>query len=288
MKLPQFEYACPTTLHDAVALLAARAGDAKALAGGQSLMPMMAFRIAQPALLVDLRKLPGLREIKVSGDRVRLGAMVRWRDIEDDARLASAHPLLKAAIAHVAHYQIRNRGTVGGSLAHADPAAELPGIALTCEAEIAVMGKGGARTIKATDFFLGALTTALEADEIITELRLPPWPQERAKSRRWGFQEFARRRGDFAMAGIATFYDLESGNAMNAHIGVIGTGDRPQRLAAAEAALNGHAIDEATVEKVSAAASAVVEPQDDIHASAAYRRALVGTLVERTLKCATA
>jgi aerobic carbon-monoxide dehydrogenase medium subunit len=289
MKLPQFEYACPTTLHDAVALLAARAGDAKALAGGQSLMPMMAFRIAQPALLVDLRKLPGLREIKVSGDGVRLGAMVRWRDIEDDARLASAHPLLKAAIAHVAHYQIRNRGTVGGSLAHADPAAELPGIALTCEAEIAVMGKGGARTIKATDFFLGALTTALEADEIITELRLPPWPQERAKSRRWGFQEFARRRGDFAMAGVAAFYDLDNSNkAMNTHIGVIGIGDRPHRLPAAEAMLNGRAIDDASIERVAAATSAAVEPQDDIHASAAYRRALVGTLVERALTSAAA
>jgi carbon-monoxide dehydrogenase medium subunit len=283
MKLPQFEYACPTTLHDAVALLAARAGDAKALAGGQSLMPMMAFRIAQPALLVDLRKLPGLREIKISGDGVRLGAMVRWRDIEDDARLDSAHPLLKAAIAHVAHYQIRNRGTVGGSIAHADPAAELPGIVVTCEAEIAVMGKSGARIIKAADFFRGALTTALQSDEIITEVRLPPWPKER----RWGFQEFARRRGDFAMAGVATFYDLDkSGKASNAHIGVIGIGDRPQRLAAAEAMLNARAIDDASIERAAAAASAAVEPQDDIHASAAYRRALVGTLVERALTAA--
>ena len=125
----------------------------------------------------------------------------------------------------MAHYQIRNRGTVGGSIAHADPAAEMPGIALTCEAEIAVMGKGGARTIKATDFFLGALTTALEPDEIITEIRLPAWPA----GRRWGFQEFARRRGDFAMAGIALFYDDASGKAANAHVGVIGVGDRPGR-----------------------------------------------------------
>jgi carbon-monoxide dehydrogenase medium subunit len=284
MKLPQFEYACPTTLHDAVALLAARAGDAKALAGGQSLMPMMAFRISQPSLLVDLRKLPGLREIKISADGVRLGAMVRWRDIEDDARLKVAHPLLKAAIAHVAHYQIRNRGTVGGSIAHADPAAEMPGIAVTCEAEIAVMGKAGARTIKASDFFLGALTTALASDEIITEVRLPAWPAQR----RWGFQEFARRRGDFAMAGVAAFYDVVSDKATNVHIGVIGIGDKPQRLAAAEATLNGRAIDEATIEKAAAAASAAVEPQDDIHGSAAYRRALVGTLVERALKSAAA
>jgi carbon-monoxide dehydrogenase medium subunit len=285
MKLPQFEYACPRTLADAVALLAAHNGEAKAIAGGQSLMPMMAFRIAQPSLLVDLRKLPGLREIKISPDGVRLGALVRWRDIEDDARLDSAHPLLKAAVAHVAHYQIRNRGTVGGSLAHADPAAEMPGIAVVCEADIAATGKAGARTIKAAEFFRGALTTALQADEIITEIRLPAWPRER----RWGFQEFARRRGDFAMAGAAMFYDLDkAGRAINAHIGVIGVGERPQRLTAAENALNGQVVDAATIAKIGVIASDAVEPQDDIHASAAYRRALVGTLVERALVGAAA
>src|SRR5215813_8647878 len=147
MKLPPFEYACPATINEAVALLASHNGEAKALAGGQSLVPMMAFRIAQPSVLVDLRKLPGLSEIKISGDGIRIGALVRWRDIGDNSQLARAHPLLKAAIAHVAHYQIRNRGTVGGSLAHADPAAEMPGIAVTCEAEIAVTGTAGARVI---------------------------------------------------------------------------------------------------------------------------------------------
>src|SRR5215470_14279223 len=141
MKLPAFEYACPATLDEAVALLAAHDGDAKALAGGQSLVPMLAFRVASPALLVDLRKLPGLRDIKVGDDGVRLGAMVRWRDILDDARLRRAHPLLVAAVEHVAHYQIRNRGTVGGSIAHADPAAEMPGIVLACDAQISVVGK---------------------------------------------------------------------------------------------------------------------------------------------------
>jgi aerobic carbon-monoxide dehydrogenase medium subunit len=284
MKLPQFEYACPATLSEAVALLAARNGEAKVLAGGQSLIPMMAFRIAHPALLVDLRKLPDMREIKISNDGVRLGALVRWRDITDDARLENAHPLLKAAIEHVAHYQIRNRGTVGGSLAHADPAAELPGIAVTCDAEIAVSGKSGARVIKAKDFFLGALATALEPDEIVTELRLPAWPRQR----RWGFEEFARRRGDFAMAGVAAYYDLDQGRAANVHVGVIGIGDRPRRLTAVENVLNGRTIDAATIAKAEAAASAAVEPQDDIHASAAYRRALVGTLLERALTRAAA
>lgn len=284
MKLPPFEYACPSTLNEAVALLAAHDGEAKALAGGQSLMPMMAFRIAQPSLLVDLRKLSSLREIKIGPDGVRLGALVRWRDILDDARLDRAHPLLKAAIANVAHYQIRNRGTVGGSVAHADPAAEMPGIAQTCDAEMTVVGKAGSRTVKADAFFRGALTTALEPDEILTEIHLPVWPS----GRRYAFLEFSRRRGDFAMAGIALYYDVDGGKAANAHIGVIGVGDRQHRLKSAEAALNGHAVDEALAVKVGEAAAAEVEPQDDIHASAAYRRSLTGTLTERAVLAAAA
>ena len=284
MKLPPFDYACPTTLPEAIALLASH-DDAKPIAGGQSLVPMLAFRLAQPTLLVDLRKLADLRGIRISDAGVTLGAMVRWRDIEDDERLETAHPLLKAAIAHVAHYQIRNRGTVGGSIAHADPAAEMPGIAITCDAEIAVVGKSGAHVIQAADFFQGALTTALTSDEIIVEIRLPAWPA----GRRWGFQEFARRRGDFAMAAAAVFYDQDArGKARNAHVGVIGVGDRPLRLTAVEDVLNGQSIDEATIAKADAATSAAVDPQDDIHASAAYRRSLVGTMVERALKNAAA
>src|SRR5580658_3941474 len=186
MKLPPFVYACPASLAEAVALLAAHDGEAKPLAGGQSLVPMLAFRITAPALLVDLRKLAELRHIKIAADGVRLGAMVRWRDILQDKKLAAAHPLLVAAVEHVAHYQIRNRGTVGGSIAHADPAAEMPGIVVTCEAKIAVVGKSGARVIDAANFFQGPLMTALKPDEIITEIRLPAWPAKR----RFGFQEF--------------------------------------------------------------------------------------------------
>jgi len=282
MKMPPFEYACPGTVAEAVQLLASN-DDAKALAGGQSLVPMLAFRLAQPSLLVDLRKLTELRQIRISDAGVSLGALVRWRDIEDDARLATAHPLLQAAIAHVAHYQIRNRGTVGGSIAHADPAAEMPGIAVTCDAEIVAVGKAGSRVIKAGEFFQGPLITALAADEIIVEIRLPAWPA----TRRWGFQEFARRRGDFALAAAAVFYDQDSdGRARMIHVGVIGVADRPLRLPAAEAELNGKAVDEATIAKVEAAASASVDPDDDIHASGAYRKALVGTMVERALKAA--
>jgi carbon-monoxide dehydrogenase medium subunit len=284
MKLPPFEYACPTTINEAVALLASHDGEAKPLAGGQSLVPMLAFRVASPSLLVDLRKLAELRQIKIAADGVTLGAMVRWRDILDDARLRKAHPLLVAAVEHVAHYQIRNRGTVGGSIAHADPAAEMPGIVVTCEAQIAVVGKAGARVIDAANFFQGPLMTALKPDEIITEIRLPAWPAKR----RFGFQEFARRRGDFALAAAMLFYDDEGGKARNARVGAIGVADRPLRLPAVEQVLNGNTIDEAIIAKAEAAASASVEPADDIHASGAYRKALIGVMVERALKSAAA
>jgi aerobic carbon-monoxide dehydrogenase medium subunit len=284
MKLPPFEYACPTTVSEAVALLASHDGEAKALAGGQSLVPMMAFRVAQPSLVVDLRKLAELRDIKIAADGVTLGAMVRWRQILDDERLRTAHPLLVAAVEHVAHYQIRNRGTVGGSIAHADPAAEMPGIVVTCDARITVVGKAGARVIEAKDFFHGPLMTALQADEIITEIKLPAWPAQR----RFGFQEFARRKGDFALAAAMLFYDDEGGKARNAHAGAIGVGDTPLRLTAVEQVLNGNAIDEATITRAEAAASAAVNPHDDIHASGAYRKALVGVMVERALRAAAA
>ena len=284
MKPARFDYACPATLADAVALLATRPGEAKPLAGGQSLMPVLAFRLAQPALLVNLRKIPDLDRIAIGADGVRLGASVRWRDIERDARLATAHPLLRAAVAHVAHYQIRNRGTVGGSLAHADPAAELPGIAVACDAEIRIVGAKGPRSVKAAEFFTGALSTVLAPDEIITELHLPAWPA----ARRWGFEEFARRRGDFALAGIAAFYDPAGARAENAHIAVIGACAHPHRIAAAEAALNGRAVDEAAILAAARAAAAAVDPPSDLHADADYRRALVEVMVERALKRAAA
>ena len=283
MKLPVFDYVAPGTLNEAVALLATHAGNALAIAGGQSLIPMLAFRLAAPSLLVDLRRIPDLDTISVSDQGVCLGAKVRWCDIESDARLRAAHPLLVAAVSHVAHFSVRNRGTVGGSVAHADPAAELPGIAVTCDTQIIVVGQGGIRTIRAGDFFLGPMTTALAADELITELRLPAWPA----ARRWAFEEFARQRGAFALVGIALFYDVRDGLAENTHIGVIGASACPQRIPEAEAALNGRVINEQTILAAAQAASAAVDPADDIDASAAYRRSLVGTLVERALQCAT-
>jgi carbon-monoxide dehydrogenase medium subunit len=283
MKPARFDYRAPETLEAAIALLASNP-NAKPIAGGQSLMPLLAFRLVTPSLLVDLRRLPGLGEIAVAHDGVRLGAKVRWRVIETDTRLAAAHPLLQEAVRHVAHYQIRNRGTVGGSLAYADPAAELPGIAVACDGIVCVLGSHGKRTIKAAEFFTGPLETALRPAELITELRLPPWPEGRC----WAFLEFARRHGDFALAGVALFYDEDAdGRARNAHIGVIGACSRPHRLAAVEEMLNGRVIDEGAIALAAKAAAAAVNPPHDLHADSDYRRALFATLVERALRAAT-
>jgi aerobic carbon-monoxide dehydrogenase medium subunit len=280
MKLPTFDYAAPATIEEAVALLAARFGNAKIISGGQSLVPVLAFRLAAPELLVDLKRLRGLNRIVISEDGVRLGAKVRWCEIERNERLKAAHPLLVDAIRHVAHYQIRNRGTVGGSLAHADPAAELPGIAITCDAELTIVGPKGKRVDKAFDFFKGSLTTSLAPDEILTEIKLPPWPA----GRRWAFLEFALRRGDFAIAGVALHYDLVGGKIADTHIGAIGVGDRPLRLPAVEAVLNGRMLNDLAIEDAAKAARESVDPPSDIHAPGEYRRALLATLLARALR----
>lgn len=281
MKLPDFEYVAPASADEVVKLLASRLGEAKVIAGGQSLLPTMAYRLAQPALLIDLKNLADLNRIVVKPTGVVLGARTRWRDIEDSEELKTGHPLLKEAIIHIAHAQVRNRGTVGGSLAHADPASEMPCIAVTCGAEILVLSSNGERLIKAEDLFLGPLMTSLAEDELILEVRLPAWPA----ARRWSFKEFARRAGDFALAGVAVFYDLNDQNlACNVRVGVAGGGSRPQRLATAERALNGQHLNEQTIQAAAMAASEEVEPLSDLHASAAYRKALVGTLLKRALE----
>src|SRR5262249_34575304 len=272
MKPPPFDYARVHSVEEAVALLAEHYDEAKIIAGGQSLMPMLAFRMAAPKLLVDIGSITTLRRISVDDRGVTLGALVRWRDIERHAELSHAHPLLVESVKHVAHYQIRNRGTVGGSLAHAGPAAEFPGIAVACEAEIQVAGSNGARTITPSQFFLDSLTTALAPDEVIVSVRLPPWK----KGRRWAFDEFARRRGDFALAGVALFYDLYQGRAVDPHVAGIGIGTTPVRLAGVEHSLAGKAIDFTTVREAVSAATASIDPPGDIHAPVDYRRAVGG------------
>ena len=284
MKLPDFEYRAPDTLAEAVVLLASSEG-ARPLAGGQSFLPIMAFRLAEPTMLVDLKKIQELRGIQVSEQGVRIGAMTRWREILDDPRLKAAIPLLPEAIEHVAHYQVRNRGTIGGSLAHADPAAEMPAVALALDAQIEAMGPKGRRMIAAQDLFVGPLMTSLETDEIIVAVHIPAG----TSTRRYGFQEFSRRRGDFALAGIALSYDQDAqGRAANIRIAAFSIADTPVRLKAAEAILNGKIVDASTIAAAAAAASGEVDPAGDIHASARYRKALVGTMLTRALERAAA
>jgi len=282
LKPAPFDYQAPATLQEAISLLSAHP-DATVIAGGQSLMPVLAFRLATPSLLVDLRRVSGLGDISIDDNGVRLGALVRWRDIEGDRRLARAHPLLREAVSHVAHYQVRNRGTVGGSLAHADPAAELPGLAITCDAEIALVGPSGSRRVHAGQFFTGPLSTVRRPDEIVTELHLPYWPPDR----RWAFREFARRQGDFALAGVLLFYDEDPhGAAGNARVGVIGACYRPHRLTAVESLLNGCTVDDDLIRRAGATAADEVDPPDDLHGDAAYRRGIVDTLMQRALHAA--
>jgi carbon-monoxide dehydrogenase medium subunit len=284
MKLPSFQYRRPTSVEEAVHILADEKGAAKVIAGGQSLIPILAFRLASPTILVDLNGITGLDDIAISETGAMIGAMVRWRDLEKHHALRKACPLVVAAVGHIAHYQIRNRGTIGGSIAHADPAAEMPGVVVTCDARIEAAGKGGVRQINASDFFLSPLTTCLASDEIIKAIHFPPWP----RARRWAFEEFAQRRGDFAYAGVALHYDeCENGRLENAHLGVIGATHIPRRLDTVEDVLNGQKLDDSVIALAAKAASQSVEPDDDIHASAAYRRALVGTLVERALVAAS-
>ena len=278
MKLPKLDYARPRSLPEAVALLA-RDG-ARPIAGGQTLMPVLAFRMAAPSLLVDLSGVPGLDGISIGPDVLRLGAMVTWAALEGNAGIARAHPLLAEAVTHIAHWPIRQRGTVGGSLAHADPAAEMPGIAAVCDAVVTCVGPGGERRIAAADFFRGALTTSLAADEILTALEFPVFPT----GRRWAFREFARRRGDFALAGVSVFWDDADGRMQDPHVGVIGAHGRPTRVAAAEAVLAGQAPGDAVFGACCAALAAALDPPDDLHGTAAYRRALAGTLLGRALR----
>lgn len=281
MKPSPFSYHAPSSVEEAISLLVAYAGEAKLIAGGQSLMPMLAFRLFAPAALVDVRRLPGLDAIELDDDGLHLGARVRWRDIEHHAALARRYPLLAEAVRHVAHDQIRNRGTIGGSLAHADPAAEFPAAALLHGAVIEVAGPSGRRRVAVDDFLLGLLTTDLADDEIILGVRLPPWPE----GARWGLREFARRRGDFAMAGIALRFTWSTGGIAAPAVVAFGVGPRPVRLAGAEALLSGAdpAEDLAAAFGAAVAGSREIDPPCDLQGSPEYRRALLAALAERAL-----
>ena len=280
MKLPRLAYVRPSSIAEAVRILAESQGDARLLAGGQSLVPMLAFRLAAPDLLVDISEIAELRGIDISLDAVTLGACVRWVDLERHAGLRDAMPLVPAVVEHIAHYQVRNRGTVGGSLAHCDPAAEMPGLAVACDAQIILQGPSGQRVVAAGDVLLGALSADFAFDEMIVAVRFPRWPA----GHRWGFCEFARRKGDFALAGAIVHFGLDAeGRARNVRVGIIGASDRPLRVVQSEAVLEGQVID---VDAIRAACDVLrreIDPPSDMHASADYRRALAGVMAERAL-----
>ncbi len=287
MKPAPFDYHAPASLDEALALLAEHGFDARPLAGGQSLVPAMNFRLARPAVLVDLGRIPGLDLIEeVPGERgggLRLGAMTRQRAAERSPLVAARAPLLAEALPFVAHPQIRNRGTVGGSLAHADPAAELPAVAVALEARFEAAGPGGRRSIAAADFFTGLMATALEPGELLVAIEIPPPPPRTG----WAFTELARRHGDYALAGVAAGVTLGAdGRCERGRIVLLSAGERPFAAAAAEAALAGATPGAAAARAAGEAAAAEADPHGDIHASADYRRQLIGVLVRRVLETA--
>jgi carbon-monoxide dehydrogenase medium subunit len=280
MKPPPFLYCRPATLEEALALLAEHGDEAKALAGGQSLMPLLNFRLARPSVLVDLCLIQELQGVSRREGELVVGAMVVQRRAERDAQVGAACPLIPAALRHVGHLQIRNRGTVGGSLAHADPAAELPSVALATEATMVVRSSRGVRTIPAAEFFQGPFMTALDPEELLVEARFPVLDGSRT-----AFLELARRSGDFAMAGVAAVVTFDSSERVaKAGLAGLGVGATPIRLAGAEAALADRALTEEAIASASAAASAEVRPMGDVHADEEYRRHLVGVLLGRALR----
>jgi carbon-monoxide dehydrogenase medium subunit len=280
MKPAAFEFRAPTSLDEALALVEANP-DAKLLAGGQSLVPVLNFRLAAPPLLIDLNRIPEIARLVFEPDGALVaGAMTRHRVFETDPRVRRAQPLAAAAVAEIAHVPIRNRGTIGGSLCHADPAAEWPAVALACGAELTIARRGATRTVAAADFFTGLFTTALGSGELLTAVRFPAWPTRR----RHGFVEIARRQGDFAIVGVAATVDLDmQGGVAAARIAVFGATDTPVVATEAAQALLGR-IGTAGAREAGRIARARIATRTDHHASAEYRAELVEVLVRRALE----
>jgi carbon-monoxide dehydrogenase medium subunit len=287
VKPAPFRYARAGSLAEAIAWLAEAPDDIKLLAGGQSLMPMLNMRLVRPAILVDvngLRELTGITPTPEGG--LRIGALTRHAELAASSAAIERAPLLAEAARHVGHAAIRNQGTLGGSLAHADPAAELPAALLALDARVHVTGPRGAREIAADAFFRGLLTTALEADEVLTAIEVPAQPAG------WGFVEIARRPGDFALAGVAavvgvgrrlTLPSPPHGGEEEVRLVGFGVGDRPLRLTGAERLLTGTPLDAKTAARAGAAAGPDCDPPSDVHGSADYRRHLATVLAERAL-----
>jgi carbon-monoxide dehydrogenase medium subunit len=279
VKPPKFDYHAPSSVDEAIALLQRYAGDAKILAGGQSLVPLLNFRLSRPAALIDLNRIESLAYIRSHDGEVRLGAMTRQRTIEFSPEVASRVPLLTEATRWVGHLPIRSRGTIGGSIAHADPSAEYPTVLAALEGSVVARGPKGERVVAAGDLFQSYLTTSLAPEEILTEVRLPAMPAGAG----YAFEELARRHGDFALVGIAAVIARHGDRCTLARLATSGTGPVPIRLRAAEQILERDGLGEAAIEAAARRASELVEPDADIHASADYRRHLTGVLTGRAI-----
>jgi aerobic carbon-monoxide dehydrogenase medium subunit len=280
MKPAPFEYHAPESLGDVTALLAEHGDEAKVLAGGQSLVPMLALRLTRFEHIIDLNRVAALSGVERSNGTLTIRSMTRQSAVEHDTAAGEAVPLLAEAIPLIGHFQIRNRGTVGGSIAHADPASELPAVALALDAELEVAGPNGTRRVPAADFFLGTWTTSLGEDEILSAVHFPVWPG------RAGFavEEIARRSGDFALAGVVAAVELnDAGAVQRSAISFLGMAPTPVRARAAEDALNGSSPTGTDLSEIARLAVGDTEPTADVHASAEYRQHVGAHLVERAL-----
>jgi len=280
MKLPHVEYEAPRAVSEAVALLAEHQDEASVLAGGQSLIPLLALRLAQPALLIDINGIAELSGVSATDGWVAIGAMTREYLAEESGTIADAVPLLAAALPLIGHEAIRSRGTVGGSLAHADPAAELPAVARALDAEFVVRGPSGERVVPASEWFEGYLTTSRQPDELLTEVRFPAAGPGTGVS----FQEVARRHGDFAMVGLATSVTLSEGAISDARLALAGVSDVPVRVAAAEDLLVGERSSAELFDEAARRAADGIDPPSDLHGSSDYRKKVAAALVRRGLR----
>jgi carbon-monoxide dehydrogenase medium subunit len=279
MKPAIFRYFAPRTLDEALSLLAEHGEEGKVLAGGQSLVPAMNFRLARPASLIDINRIPGLDYVRQEDGSLRIGALARHARFERPVAGGALAAFLPRVARHIAHVPIRVRGTFAGSLAHADPASEWCLIAATLDVELVAASRRGTRVLRPDEYFVGALTTALEADELLTEIRLPLFDM------RWrtGFAEFSRRAGDYGLAMCAALLRFEQGRVAEARIGVGGAAARPTRIAAAEQLLIGSDGGAAVRRVAGEIAAQAIEPLEDVQASAEFRRDLVRAMVERAL-----
>ena len=279
MKPAPFNYIVPTSIDEALALLEEHAPDARLLAGGQSLVPMMNFRLSQPSHLIDLNCIPDLAFIHDNKDHISIGAMTRERTIEESSLVRSSIPLLYEATRHIAHLPIRSRGTIGGSISNADPAAEYPAALLTLDGEMLVRSKQEKRRIKASDFFKGIMDTAIEPNELLVEIIVPKAPPGTG----FAFVEISRRHGDYALAGIAAQMTLSGKTVKNLRLAACGVGPCPIRLNDAEKQIFDDGLTEESIQSAARAAALEVDPETDLHATADYRRRLTAVLTRQAL-----